>query len=241
MANPNKDRIAQVEPLLDAGLPLRAIVAQTGIPLGGVQRAKKQITRARARKQPLLPDPAEDHRANSVFERAEGLSAQRQRRRRQPDPPAPQPVEVTSPSAGAGEALVLSVPTGQDLAGKPDHGSDRAPDQEPARPEPAIDQPLPLPLGPSPFHLTSAGTSVEPGDVAERAAEWGNGSYDQPQDDVSYGQPIDQDICAFCGEPGHVGYRPGDLTPAQIRGIYYVVHTRHFAQLVLRVTREAAA
>jgi hypothetical protein len=66
MAAPNKDRIAQVEPLLDAGLPLRAIVAQTGIPLDGVQRAKKQIMRARAGKQPLLPDPAEDHPANTT-------------------------------------------------------------------------------------------------------------------------------------------------------------------------------
>jgi hypothetical protein len=50
-------RQAKVAPLLAVGLPIRAISAETGIPVGAVHRAKRQIEKARARKAPLDEPP----------------------------------------------------------------------------------------------------------------------------------------------------------------------------------------
>ena len=45
-------RQARVAPLLAAGLTIRAISAETGIPVGAVHRAKRQIEKARTRQPP---------------------------------------------------------------------------------------------------------------------------------------------------------------------------------------------
>ena len=46
------ERQAKVAPLLAAGLTIRAISAETGIPVGAVHRAKRQIEKARTRQPP---------------------------------------------------------------------------------------------------------------------------------------------------------------------------------------------
>jgi hypothetical protein len=46
------DRRAKVAPLLAAGLTIRVISAETGIPVGAVHRAKRQIEKANARQPP---------------------------------------------------------------------------------------------------------------------------------------------------------------------------------------------
>jgi hypothetical protein len=59
--NARDDRRAKVAPLLAAGLNVRAISAETGIPVGAVHRAKRQIEKARAGRQaavPLEPPPS---------------------------------------------------------------------------------------------------------------------------------------------------------------------------------------
>jgi transposase len=43
------------------------------------------------------------------------------------------------------------------------------------------------------------------------------------------------EVCALCGVPGHVGYGPGDLLPAQIRRQTFVVHAHCFPALVTRL------
>ena len=56
-----ESRRARVAPLLAAGLTMRQIAAETGIPLGAVHRAKRQIEKARAGQQavePLEPPPS---------------------------------------------------------------------------------------------------------------------------------------------------------------------------------------
>jgi len=56
-----ESRRAKVAPLLAAGLTMRQIAVETGIPLGAVHRAKRQIEKARAGQQavePLEPPPS---------------------------------------------------------------------------------------------------------------------------------------------------------------------------------------
>jgi hypothetical protein len=51
------DRRGKVAPLLAAGLTVRAISAETGIPIGAVHRAKRQIEKARTRQPPSDEPP----------------------------------------------------------------------------------------------------------------------------------------------------------------------------------------
>ena len=56
-----ESRRAKVAPLLAAGLTMREIAVETGIPLGAVHRAKRQIEKARTGQQaavPLEPPPS---------------------------------------------------------------------------------------------------------------------------------------------------------------------------------------
>jgi Homeodomain-like domain len=50
-----EDRRALVAPLLAAGLSIRAISTETGIPVGAVHRIKRRIEKARAGPQPAAP------------------------------------------------------------------------------------------------------------------------------------------------------------------------------------------
>jgi hypothetical protein len=50
-------RRAKVAPLLATGRSMRAISAETGIPVGAVHRAKRQIEKAKAREAPLDEPP----------------------------------------------------------------------------------------------------------------------------------------------------------------------------------------
>jgi hypothetical protein len=51
------ERQARVAPLLAAGLTIRAISAETGIPVGAVHRAKRRIEKARTRQPPSEKPP----------------------------------------------------------------------------------------------------------------------------------------------------------------------------------------
>ena len=53
MARARNERQAKIAPLLAAGMSIRSISSRTGIPLGAVHRAKRQIEKARAREAPL--------------------------------------------------------------------------------------------------------------------------------------------------------------------------------------------
>ncbi len=57
------------------------------------------------------------------------------------------------------------------------------------------------------------------GDRAHRATE------------LSGQVPGEYEVCAHCGGAGRVGYGPGDLQPAEIRGERFVVHSRCFEAL----------